>query len=170
MYFIEQINTKSKQIKFCYLPPVSETSSLSPTICIRDRQTDTLTNLEYKECAKYLGVLIYYKVSSKNHVDSIALKISKTIGLLSKLRHFVPHHTHIYNPLSTPYLCYGLTVWGQASKTHLNKLLIIQKCALRFIYFSDRRDQAIPLFSNAHILPTNFMHYKLLDETMLDVL
>ena len=119
-----------------------------------------------------MGVLIYYKLSWKNHVDSIALKISKTIGLLSKLRHFVPHHTlrHIYNPLSTPYLRYGLTVWGQASKTHLNKLLIIQKRTLRFIYFSDRRDHAIPLFSNAHILPTNFMHYKLLAETMNDVL
>ena len=64
-------------------------------------KTDTLTYLEYKECVKYLGALIYYELSWKNHVDSTALKISKTIGLLSKLRHFVPHHTlrHIYNPL-----------------------------------------------------------------------
>ena len=54
----------------------------------------------------------------------------------------------------------------QASKTHLNKLLILQKRALRFIYFSDRRDHAIPLFVNAHILSINFMHYKLLAETM----
>ena len=99
------------------------------------------------------------------------LKISKTKGLLSKLRHFVAHYTlvNIYNSLITPYLRYGLTVWGQASKTHLNKLLILQKRALRFIYFSDRRDHAIPLFLNAHILPINFMHYKLLAETMHDV-
>ena len=60
----------------------------APTICIRGRQTNTLTFLECKECVKYLGVLIYYKLSWKNHVDSIALKISKTIGLLPKLRHF----------------------------------------------------------------------------------
>ena len=143
---------------------------IASTICIRDRQTDTLTYLECKECVKYLGVLIYHKLSWKNHVDSIALKISKTIGLLSKLRHFVPHHTYIYNSLITPYLRYGLTVWGQASKTHLNKLLILQKPAFRFIYFSDRRDHTIPLFSNAHILPINFMHYKLLAETKHDVL
>ena len=50
-----------------------------------------------------------------------------------------------------------------------HKLLILQKRALRFIYFSDRRDHAIPLFLNAHILPINFMHYKLLAETMHDV-
>ena len=130
-----------------------------------------LTYLECKECVKYLGVLIDYKLSWKNHIDSIALKISKTIGLLSKLRYFVPHKTlvNIYNSLVTPYLRYGLTVWGQASKTHLNKLLILQKRALRFIHFSDRRDHAIPLFVNAHILPINFMHYKLLAEAMHDV-
>ena len=118
-----------------------------------------------------MGVLIDYKLSCKNHVDSIALKISQTIGLLSKLRHFVPHHTlvNIYNSLITPYLRYSLIVWGQASKTHLNKLLILQKRALRFIYFSDRCDHEIPLFLNAHILPIDFMHYKLLAETMNDV-
>ena len=64
---------------------------------------------------------------------------------------------------------YGLIAWGQASKTHLNQLLILQKRALPVIYFSDRRDQAIPLFLNAHILPINFMHYELLAETMHDV-
>ena len=31
------------------------------------------------------------------------------------------------------------------------------------------RDHAIPLFLNSHILPINFMHYKLLAETMHDV-
>ena len=60
-------------------------------------------------------------------------------------------------------------MWGQASKTQLNKLLILQKRPLRFFYFSVRRDHAIPLFLNAHILPINFMYYKLLAETMHDV-
>ena len=104
------------------------------------------------------------ELSWKNHVDSIALKISKTIGLLSKLRHFVPHHTlvNIYNSLIAPYLRYGLTVCGQASKTYLNKLLILQKGELCFIYFSDRRDHAMPLFLNQGLYPfsgTNFQAF-----------
>ena len=37
------------------------------------------------------------------------------------------------------------------------------------MYFSDRRDHAIHLFVNAHILPINFIHYKLLTETMHDI-
>ena len=60
--------------------------------------------------------------------------LSRSIGLLSKIRHFVPFHTlvSIYNCLVVPYLRYGLTAWGQAGKTQLNKLLILQKTCSSF--------------------------------------
>ena len=76
-------------------------------------------------------------------IDSVALKISKTIGLLLKLKRFVPFYTliNIYNSLITPYLRYGLVAWGQlTSKTQLSKLLILRKRALHFMHFADRRD------------------------------
>ena len=120
---------------------------------------------------KHLGVHIDYKLSWKNHIDSITMKLSKTIGLLSKIRHFVPFHTlvSIYNSLVVPYLRYGLIAWGQTGKTQLNKLLILQKRALRFMCFADRCDHAIPLFLRAQTLPIHFLYYKLLAETMHDV-
>ena len=166
-----KLTLNQNKSNFVIFRPYQKRLPFVPQICILDRQINMLTYLECKECVNYLGVLIDYKLSWKNHIDSIALKISKTIGLLSKLRYFVPHHTlvNIYDSLITPYLRYGLTVWDQASKTHLNQLLILQKRALRFIYPSDKSDHAIPLFVNAHILPINFMHYKLLAETMHDV-
>ena len=167
-----KLTLNQNKSNFVIFHPYQKRLPFVPQICILDHQTNMLTYLECKECAKYLGVLIDYKLSWNNHIDSIALKISKTIGLLSKLRYFVLHFTvvNIYNSLITPYLRYGLTVWGQASKTHLNKLLILQKHALCFIYFSDRHDHAIPLFVNTHILPVNFYTLnKLLAETMHDV-
>ena len=84
-----------------------------PTIHISYHGTNSLTFLESKDHVKYLGVLIDYKLSWKNHIDSITLKLSKTIGLLSKIRHFVPFHTlvSIYNCLVVPYLRYGLIAW-----------------------------------------------------------
>ena len=90
---------------------------------------------------------------------------------MSKVRQFVPLHTLVstYNCLVVPYLRYGLIAWGQASKTQLNMLLILQKRALRFIFFADRCDHAIPLFLRAKILPLHFLYYKLLAETMHDV-
>ena len=72
-------------------------------------------------------------LKSLEHVMNCELNNVLTIGLLSKLRHFVPHHTlvNINSSLVTPYLRYGVIAWGQARKTHLNKLLILQKRALR---------------------------------------
>ena len=90
---------------------------------------------------------------------------------MSKVRQFVPFHTLVspYSCLVVPFLRYGLIAWGQASKTQLNMLLILQKRALRFIFFGDRCDHAIPLFLRAKILPLLFLYYKLLAETMHDV-
>ena len=59
----------------------------------------------------------------------------------------------IYHSLIAPYLRYGLIAWGQASKSQLNKLLVLRKRALRFIHFAKPRDHAIPLFINTKILP-----------------
>ena len=43
-------------------------------------------------------------------------EISKMVGVVAKLRHYVPLHTLliIYRALILPYLSYGLMVWGQA--------------------------------------------------------
>ena len=73
---------------FVIFRPYQKRLPFAPNIHILDHRTNTLTYLECKECVKYLGALIDYKLSWKNHVDSIALKISKTIGLLSKIKTF----------------------------------------------------------------------------------
>ena len=120
---------------------------------------------------EYLRVLIDYKLSWNNHIDTILLKIRRTVGLLLKLRHFVPFSTliSIYHSLIAPYLQYSLIAWGQASKSQLNKLLVLQKRALHFIHFAKPCDHAIPLFINTKILPINFLYYQLLSETTSDV-
>ena len=110
-------------------------------------------------------------MSWKHHIDHIVIKISRAIGLISKLRHFVPKHTliNIYRSLIAPYLSYGLIVWGQACKSYLDKLLKLQKRVLRFLYFSDHNQHAIPLFSDAGILPLQFSYYELAANLMFDI-
>ena len=46
--------------------------------------------------------------------------------MIANLRHFVPRNTllKIYQSLIHPYISYGLTVWGLASKAYLNKILV----------------------------------------------
>ena len=62
--------------------------------------------MEHKSYIKYLGVLIDENLSWKNHLDCVITKISKTIDMIAKLRHFVPSSvlTNIYKSLILPYL------------------------------------------------------------------
>ena len=116
-------------------------------------------------------MLIDKHLTWKYHIDAITAKISKTIGLISKLRHSIPRHIllYIYRTLIHSHLNYDLATWGQASKTSLNKILILQKKVLRVMYFRDIREHAIPLFIDAHILPVTFMYYKSVARFMHDI-
>ena len=40
-------------------------------------------------------------------------------------------------------MSYGLAAWGQAAKTHLQKLLILRKRVLRLMYFSEPKAHAV---------------------------
>ena len=101
-------------------------------------------------------------LSWKTHIHSVANKISKTIGLIARLRHIVPTCTllNIYQSLITPYLTYGLISWGNACKTLLDQILVLQKRALRLIYFAETNDHAIPFIVNAKILPLQSLYYE----------
>ena len=80
-------------------------------------------SLEQKSYIKYLGVLIDQNLSWRNHVNSVIIKISKTRGMIAKLRYFVPPTVliNIYNSLILPYITYGLIAWDNASNAHFNR-------------------------------------------------
>ena len=71
--------------------------------------------------------------------------------------------------LISPYISYGLTAWGQASKSHLEKLLILQKRAVRLINFLPFRTHAIPYFAQSNILPITMLYFKLSSILMFDI-
>ena len=90
---------------------------------VYDNVLSKSVNLECKY-VKYLGVLIDCSLSWKFHIEHIVIKISRLVGIMAKLRHFVPQNTllHIYQSLILPYLSYGLAVWGLASKSYQTKI------------------------------------------------
>ena len=56
-----------------------------------------------------------------------------------------------------PYLSYGICVWGRAAKSYISKLLVLQKRALRLIYFAPRDTHVVPLFIKSKILPVSIL-------------
>ena len=116
-------------------------------------------------------MLIDENLSWKHHILHIASKISISIGIIARLRHFVPLNTlqHIYRSLIQPYLLYGITAWGRAGKTHRNVILRLQKRALRLMFFCDYKTHAIPLFISSSLLPLDLLYFKSVAILMHDV-
>ena len=132
-----KLTLNAKKSNYVIFRPYQRKLGYSVNIKIFDNSTHTFTSLEYKEHVKYLGILLDSNLSWKFHIECVALKISKVIGVIARLRHFVPLCTllNIYSSVIFPYLSYGLAAWGQAAKTHLLKLLVLQKRVLRLMYF-----------------------------------
>jgi len=99
-------------------------------IVIYDNVLSKSVHLECKDCVKYLGVLIDFGLSWKVHIEHIVVKISRLVGIIAKLRHFVPRNIllRIYQSLILPYISYGLTAWGLASKSYLTKISVVSWC------------------------------------------
>ena len=143
----------------------------SVNIVMFDNSNHIPTSLQCKDHVKYLGVLLDSHVSWKYHIDNVALKISRIIGVIARLRHLVPFTTllSIYRSLILPYLSYGLAAWGQAAKSHLQKILVLQKRVLRLMYLSEPRAHAVPLFTSSKILPLNMLYVETVSTIMFDV-
>ena len=84
---------------------------------------------------------------------------------------FVPLNTliQIYRSLIFSYTYYGIAAWGQAAQAHLRKVFILQKRALRLMFFADNRSHAIPLFVSANVLPLNMLYFETVCSLMHDI-
>ena len=158
---------KSNFVIFC---PAQRKLSHQPKIVVFDNKQNKKVSLEHKDFVN-INILIDKSLSWKHHIEHIIIKVSRTEGLIAKLRHFLPKHTllNMYQALIAPYLTYGLTVWGQACKSYLDTLLKLQKRVLRFIYFSDHNGHAIPVYVDAYSLALKFVYYESIVNMMFDV-
>ena len=86
---------------------------------------------------KYLGIILDPHLNWSFHVDSLATKLTRAAGMLSKIRHYVPENTlrSIYFGIFASLLTYASQVWGQFCNKHVSRLHTIQKKAIRIINF-----------------------------------
>ena len=118
--------------------------------------------LDIVEKYKFLGVEIDNNVRFNDHIISIRGKISKTIGILFRLRDTLPRSSlkSIYYALIHPYIEYCLPIYGGTYEVHLNPLFVLQKSALRAINNAGYYDETNILFYNSKILKLHDL-YKL---------
>ena len=111
-----------------------------------------IDNIEIEKVDEFnfLGIYINKHCTWKNHIFCISKKISRNIGLLSKLKFLLPKHCLklIYFALIHSYLNYGILLWGFEAKN----IFKLQKKAVRIITKSHFLAHTDPLFKSENIL------------------
>jgi len=79
--------------------------------------------VEIVKSFRYLGVILDKKLSFQNHILSIEKKIARPVGIISKLKHYVPTSIllKLYFALIHLQLLYGILVWMSIYKTYTIK-------------------------------------------------
>jgi len=115
---------KTKYILFSY-----KKTLVMPPIYIGDSQiTET-------SCTKFLGLFLDQHLTFKNHANHVNSKISKSLGVLYKLKYYLPHSTLklLYQTMLHPHFVYGIEAWFGTYSNVTNKLKVSQKKAIRTI-------------------------------------
>ena len=107
------------------------------------------------ESTNFLGVIIDQHLTWNEHILAISNKVSMNIGVIGKLRHFLPGYVLIllYNTMVLPYLIYCNAVWANIYPTRLKRLVQLQKKILRICTNSEYNASSKPLFKKVNLLP-----------------
>src|SRR6218665_1991046 len=103
---------------------------------------------------KFLGVVISDHLKWKKQIDVVVQKISKVIGILYKVKNVLDNHKLklLYRTLLEPYT-YCCSVWSSPYKNcNLDRILKLQKVAVRIISHSPYLAHSDPLFNSLNIL------------------
>ena len=110
--------------------------------------------LQCIEHTKFLGIIIDQHLTWKNHINYVTKKITRTTGVLCRIRFYIsqPLLRMLYYSLIYPHLHYGNIVWANTYPTRLEKLFKLQKKILRIITFSSYTAPSLPLFDKLDLL------------------
>ena len=124
-----------------------------PKLKINNNNIDRITQFNF------LGVILHERMSWKQHIEHIRLKIAKTIGIIYRLKSIYPSAIllTLYNTLVTPHLHYCLLCWGSIIKEN-DLLHIMQKRVLRTITNSNYIAHTEPLFKELKLVKITDMY------------
>ena len=104
------------------------------------RSTHYATNTEGQNIRRvkfisYLGMKVDDKLTWDHHIEHISSKISCNIGILKRIRHFIPQDSLLllYHTLTEPYFRYCSIIWEQCGEALKDRLQILQSKAARTI-------------------------------------
>ena len=82
--------------------------------------------IEQKPSVKYLGVYIDSKLKWKDHIKSVASKVTRAIAMIRYTKKFILKHTlkMLYQGLVEPHFRYCCSVWGTCGVTAVKRKVL----------------------------------------------
>ena len=103
---------------------------------------------------KFLGLFLDENLIFDTHIKYIAVKLSKSVGILNKLKFYLPSEVLklIYFSFIQPYLLYAIEAWYGTYQNHTEKLFVLQKKACRAVYKLPYNSHTSPYFRRMNVL------------------
>ena len=110
--------------------------------------------IELKQSTKFLGIDIDCDLKFDTHVEQVCSKIRSAVFCLRSLRDWAGSALLVstYHALIQSHLSYGILAWGYLPKYQVERLLRLQKWAVRTITRKTRRETCKHIFPELNIL------------------
>lgn len=116
--------------------------------------------IDFSSTAKALGIVFHEHMLWDSQTEMVRNKLSKVLGMLRRCQSFLPttQMLMIYNTLFSSQLRYGLLVWGTGTLHSKQKLLTLQKNALRSIANAEYNAHTLSLFNKFRVVRFDNMY------------
>ena len=142
---VNKLSLNVKKTKYMiFHHPQRKIENMIPDLRLNSEPIEKVTDFNF------LGLSIDECLSWKAHVQKISNKMSRNIGIMRRLKHYLPLTVlrTIYNTLVLPYFQYSILTWG----FRLGRVTLLQKRAMRVITCSRYNAHTDPLFKKLNLL------------------
>ena len=149
-YWLLCNNLKLNLKKTCY---IIFGPKISTNLCKTFLTIDNII-IDRVDSTKYLGIIISSNLSWFEHITYITKKISKNIGIISKLKHKFTSNIikTLYYSLIFPYITYCVSIWGNSPKYHLALITKCQNYYIRVLFNLSKYNHITSYYKSANIL------------------
>ena len=137
-----------------FRPPSNVHVDISNKLFINNKPIQMVGETNEQESIKFLGIYLDKHLTFKQHINFLCSSISIYICIfaINRVKHILPLKAlkSLYFALIQSRLQYCIAVWGNSN--HVQKLLLIQKRAIRIINNKNYRHHTDPLFKANKIL------------------
>ena len=115
-------------------------------------------------------VTLEENLNFKNHINEICNKLSRSVGILYKLKSFLPEKVpkNLYYTLVHPYINYNIESWFGASEHALDRVRILQRKSSRAVFSHPYNDHTNYFFKCNRILRLDELYILSLSKSMFN--